>query len=130
MNKFLLLAGFGLLLLVASCKKGPGEGGRASISGKVFQVDYNTSNIPVDSFYVGEQRVYLIYGDDASFSKEVRTNYDGTYVFNYLLTGNYTVFAYSECKTCAGKTKPVVLHTEINGRKEDKVLDDIVIENY
>lgn len=130
MNKYWLLFGFAIALISVGCKKGPGEGGRASISGKVFQVNYNASNIPVDSFYVGEQRVYLIYGDDASFSQEVRTNYDGTYLFNYLLPGDYTVFAYSECKTCASKTKAVVLRAEINGRKQDKVLDDLVIENY
>jgi hypothetical protein len=124
---FLAILCIGLLF---GCKKGPGEGGRASISGKVYLHDYNNSGIPVDSFYVGEHRVYLIYGDDISFSKEVRTNYDGTYLFNYLLPGNYTVFTYSECLNCPGKSVHVKKNTEINGSKQDKVLEDFIIDNY
>lgn len=123
-----LLACIGLS--IHACKKGPGEGGRASIRGKVFLTEFNSSGIPVDSFYVPEHRVYLIYGDDPSFSEEVRTNFDGTYVFEYLLPGDYKVFTYSECKDCSGDVEAVLTPVEINGKKENKELEDLRIAEY
>jgi hypothetical protein len=39
--------------------------------------------------------VFIIYGDEAYFGDDVETNADGLYQFEYLLPGQYTVFAYS-----------------------------------
>jgi hypothetical protein len=45
--------------------------------------------------------VYLIFGVNDSYGLDTTYQLDGSYEFHDLLKGNYTVFAYSDCVTCA-----------------------------
>lgn len=123
---------FALLLTLASaigCSQDEGKGGRALLTGKVFVRDFNSSGILKDEFYGPEVRVYLIYGNDAIYGDDMDTHYDGSYRFEYLQPGNYTIFAYSQCDTCAGGTKPVFLDTLITDSKQIVVMPDLVIND-
>ena len=42
-----------------------------------------------------DEEVYLIYGDDASYSERNRTGPDGFFEFRYLREGDYTIYVYS-----------------------------------
>lgn len=95
--------------------------------GKVFARTYNSGGIQIDSFYVPDERVYLIYGDDEFYGEELRTHYDGTYRFQYLYKGNYTVYAYSECDTCSSGLQAIFQTIEIKKNGEVLTLPDIVI---
>jgi hypothetical protein len=47
-----------------SCKKQPGEGGFASIEGKVYAKDYDDSyTLLTAEYYIPSETVYIIYGD-------------------------------------------------------------------
>jgi hypothetical protein len=120
-----------LLSIVSSgCEKEAGEGGTSSISGKVWVLNYNSDYTYINERYYGpKEDVYLIYGDDGIYSKSFETNYDGTYKFNYLRKGKYTVFCYSEdtTGTIPGGEFAVMKEIEITENNQDVLVDDLVI---
>ena len=104
-------------------------------SGEVTDAEEFTQNITVDisnqgkdnttegtTFTEGpivDNRVYLMYGDDAFYSEDTRSDAEGNYQFRNLNRGDYTVFAYS-IDTLNPDSEPVaVMHSVIiNERKE------------
>ncbi len=117
-----------LAVLFAGCEKEPGEGGLASISGKIYVQDYNGNCTELrDEYYGIDEEVYIIAGDDPSYFERVRTGPDGTYWFPYLRKGNYTVYSLSENCDAPGQLEAVERDVQINDRREDKVLPDIVV---
>lgn len=121
---------FALIIVFSfsSCKKGPGEGGRASIKGKVFSVNYNSSfTVPQDSGYLGAQKVYLIYGDDIIVGDDQDSNNEGAFEFKFLRKGNYKVYVYT--KTLANHLdSAIVQEVEISDRKQTIELPDFKIK--
>ena len=87
-------------LLLNSCKKYEGEGGKGSITGKIAIDEklYVSSNYSETISYDGaEEDVYIVYGtDDLIQDDKVSCNYDGTFTFKYLQPGTYTIYAYSD----------------------------------
>jgi len=85
------------LLLSAGCYKEEGIGGTCAISGKVYAYDYNAEMTSLRAqYYAPDEDVYIIYGDDSVFSDRTRTSYEGSYRFEYLRPGTYTLYAYSK----------------------------------
>ncbi len=117
------------LLLLFSCSKEEGTGGSSSIYGKVLVKDYNSAfTVLQEEYYGPELDVYIVYGDDKSYSDRTRTSYDGTYEFKYLRKGNYQVFAYSKDSSLQTNALiPVIKNVEITGRKQEVAVEDIVV---
>ena len=94
-NCFLALVAMALLL--TACNKGPGEGGTGTVSGYVKLVHHPDDDYTLtpDTMVAAKTDVFIIYGDEAYFGNDVETDAKGMYQFEYLLPGNYTVFAYS-----------------------------------
>ncbi|HKL02520.1 MAG TPA: hypothetical protein VJ911_02545 [Cryomorphaceae bacterium] len=116
------------VLLFAGCEKEPGEGGLASISGKIYVQDYNGNCTELrDEYYGIDEEVYIIAGDDPSYFERVRTGPDGTYWFPYLRKGDYTVYSLSENCEAPGDLEAVEQNVSITRRKQEKVLTDIVV---
>lgn len=90
------------VLLLAACKKGPGEGGSSTIKGNVtatyIDVFGNAYSYPAE-----KEDVYIVYGDGDYYGDNVETDYNGNYEFKYLKKGKYTVYAYSDCDTCVNQ---------------------------
>lgn len=109
-------------LLLAGCKKEPGEGGKAELRGYVYATDWddNTGNPTGNAYFLPETRVYLVYGDHEFYDDDTRTGPDGLYKFSWLRKGEYTVFTYSECPTCdsTGYVQVVSQTVEITDKKE------------
>jgi len=85
------------IITLSSCVKEAGEGGTSTIVGKVFAYDYNAElTVFRTQYYAPEEDVYIIYGNDSMYSDRTRTNYDGSYRFEYLRPGTYTIFVYSK----------------------------------
>lgn len=125
---FILLTAFSLVVLF-SCKKGPGEGGRASIKGKIYTVNYNAAlTIPQDSGYLGGQNVYIIYGDEIGVGDSQDSNNDGAYEFKYLRKGRYKVYVFTKTQTNHIDTA-VVQEVEITDRKQVVELPDFKIRS-
>lgn len=88
------------VMFLASCTKSEGEGGNSSISGKVNLTFYNaTFTSPQYETPAADYDVYIIYGEDTSFSDKTTTDFEGDYEFKYLRPGDYTVYVYSKVDT-------------------------------
>jgi hypothetical protein len=124
LNFFLSFA----IITLFSCKKGPGEGGRAAITGKVYSVNYNSNlSVPQDSGYLGAQKVYILYGDDVAVGKSQDSNNEGAFEFNYLRKGKYKVYVYT--KTAPNRLdSAVVQEGEITDNKQMLALPDFRIK--
>ena len=86
----------GFALVILSCKKEEGIGGTATIAGKIWVQDYSSDFSILKAEYWGQEvDVYIMYGNDSIYSTRTKTNYDGSYWFQYLQEGDYTIFAYS-----------------------------------
>lgn len=89
-----------LLLLFCSvqysCTKGPGYGGRATIKGKVFARNYSASNILIDSGYIGNEKVFINYGNEIGVGDDIDTDFKGEFIFPYLRKGTYTIYVYTK----------------------------------
>lgn len=110
-----------LILAMLSCSKEPGTGGNSTIYGKVYVKDYNsTFTILEDEYYGQDEDVFLIYGDDRSYSDHVRTSYDGSYEFKYLRPGDYHVYCYSSDSTLQSHALiPVIRDIAIDKKNQE-----------
>ena len=126
----------GAMCVFTTCKKEPGEGGTSMIQGRVKVLDYHHSVIngewkwvKNDEYYVAEERVHIIYGDDDIYSDDFRTDPDGYYRFQWLRKGTYTLFAYSDDTTGNNVSGiyPVEIKLKITKNKQTVNAPDIVI---
>jgi hypothetical protein len=129
--RYINLILFGLLLAgLFSCAKEEGEGGTSTISGKVFVRDYNANFTILESeYYAPEVDVYIVYGNDFVYSDRFRTHHDGTYRFQFLRKGNYTIYAYSKDTTgnYASGLIPVEKLVKITSNNQEIEVEDILI---
>ncbi len=128
MKSLILFAATCSMLFFTACNKEPGEGGTSSINGKVWVVDLNASGDTIAQYYAMDQDVYIIYGEDTqTYADKFSTSLDGSFSFNYLTPGKYTVFAYSKCDLCDSGQNAVSTTVEITEKKQTITMDDIVI---
>lgn len=125
---FIVTCLFSIAVFYSSCKKGPGEGGRASIKGKVWTENYDAQLITLkDTGYLGGQKVYIIYGDETAVGNNQDSNHEGAYEFTYLRTGNYKVYVYTKTAN-AQLDSAVVWKGEITDKKQVLELPDFKIK--
>lgn len=121
-----------ILLLIPfafiACNKDAGVGGSSSIEGKVMVVDVVVGN-PTDTTYAAGEDVFLLYGSDTlkPYDDSFETSWNGTYKFEYLKKGTYTVFVYSDDYPNSNENVPVFKTIEIEKNGSENQLDDIVI---
>ena len=117
-----------------ACEKPPGEGGTSVIQGKVMALEgfYNvlTQSFDTTALYQAEKEdVYIIYGEDTTdvYDDSFETSWDGTYRFEFLRKGTYTLFAYSDCDSCASGKEPLYWQLTIEKNNKTYTLEDQVI---
>jgi len=91
-------------------------------------MDYNNAGQLQGQYYAQEERVYIIYGDADFYGNDTRTSYDGTYEFDYLRKGSYTIFAYSNCDTCASGSIATMMTAEITKNHSTVTLPDLILK--
>lgn len=130
MRKLLNAAAVGLLLL-AACTPDAGLGGMATVTGVVMVEDWNSTFTSINSTYPAmREDVFLVFGDEPTFGEDVETHFDGTYRFQYLYPGKYTLYAYSDRLATPGNTntrEPVKLSFEITEKRQMLTLDTLFI---
>lgn len=122
----------GLFLL--GCTKQPGEGGGASIKGRVFKeirvVPANPGSV-VATYPAADEDVFIIYGDNISPDDRILTNYDGDFEIRFLRRGNYTLYLLSADTASNASidpsSMPIIREIEITERREEVDLGDITI---
>lgn len=135
MNKSVSLAFLVVsLFLFNACKKVEGEGGSSTIKGKVIVKNYNAGGSILEGTYAGaDEDVYIIYGEGSTTSNDrVRTSFDGSFEFNYLQNGKYTIYMYEEVlpePTAAAKNQVVMVSAEITKKKSTVDLGEITIKH-
>ncbi len=138
MNKIFLILSVTLLIVAVSCKKQAGEGGQATIKGKIWERKVGALMNTIAQYPAPEKAVYIIYGDDATYGNKIQTEPDGTYEFKYLRKGSYKIYAYSlDSVTILGPPQNanapkigVSKTVEITGRKQTVDAGTIVVLNY
>lgn len=120
------------IIFLTSCSKEEGQGGTSVITGKVFVQLYDDANytVLIGQYYAPEEDVYIIYGDEEIYNDRFRTNYDGSFRFEYLRKGKYTVFAYSEVPESIDPSgvKAIMKVVEITDNDQHIRVEDIVIK--
>lgn len=131
MNRFKSIF-IALLIIIgfSACKKGAGEGGRASIRGKVFARNYSNSFVQNDSGFIGGIKVYIKYGDQPGIGDNADTDQDGEFYFNYLREGKYTLIVYSKQLVNNALDSAVIKEVEITSRKEELIVPQIDINTF
>lgn len=128
-NLQLLLFGLALTLTI-SCKKQAGEGGQATIKGKIWVQDWNSGfTIKNGEYAAMDEDVYIIYGNNVSYNDRIKTNYKGEFEFKYLRKGQYTIYVYSKdntLKSQSGDTSFVRM-VEITSKKQILNIEQITI---
>lgn len=123
-----------IIIFLSSCEKTPGEGGRASIIGSVEverRVVISNPETSQDTIPSSDTEVFIVYGDNTSPDDRVFTNPDGDFAFNWLRTGDYTIYVYSEDTSEVAYPIPefaVYNEVVIDGRKD--VVDAGLITIY
>lgn len=128
------------VLLFNSCKKYEGEGGKSSIAGKIMIDEklYVNGNYSETVNYIGaDEDVFIVYGDgDMNPDDKIECSFDGTFKFDYLQPGTYTIYAYNEIFNKGANatnndddyyTKEVVSQTVELGKREDLDLGTITL---
>ncbi len=99
--------------------------GYATITGKIKEIDTQNNT----QYYIGEQRVYIIYDNDINYTTSIKTNQNGEYAFYNLPVGTYTVYTYSKDvnNNYPGPTYAVEQQVTISTINEQKTIPDLVI---
>ena len=122
------------LLILPSCTKTPGEGGRASITGNVEiirRAQLNNPDSNIDTIPATDAEVFIVYGENISPDDRVFTNPDGDYAFNWLRTGDYTLFVYSEDTSAVANPLPqIAISTTVTIEDRTEVVDAGTIAVY
>lgn len=107
-----------------ACQKSAGEGGSASIKGKLWMQDWNNSFTFLESEYAAfDEDVYIIYGDDITYSQRIRSSYNGEFEFKYLRRGKYKIYFYSDDSTLQSPSGKVTIIKEIEITKNKEQID-------
>lgn len=122
------------LTLLFSCTKEPGEGGTASIRGKIVRqfrlVPTNPATIQ-NTVPGADADVYIIYGDNVSPDDRVWTNSNGDFEFRFLRKGDYTIYTYSMDTTGNANVDPnrmvVTRKVTIDDRKGTVDLGEMLV---
>ena len=123
MKKYIFLISL-VTVVLFSCTKEEGEGGRSSITGKVYMSDITGGN--QGEYDAPDYDVYIIYGkDNTVYDDDMKTNYDGTFEFKNLRKGSYTIYVYTLDAGQTSGVSPVFKTVEITG---DGAVDVGVIE--
>lgn len=100
MKKIVFIPFVLITLILSSCKKYEGEGGRGTINGKISIMEIlHINSSPSDTIYYdgADEDVFIIYGDGKTTPDDkIACGYDGSFTFKYLQPGTYTIYAYSE----------------------------------
>ena len=119
-NLIFLIVGF---IMVQSCNK-EGTGGKASITGIIYEELVDQNGNVVELKIAQDKKVFIKYGDNNIPSDDTESLVDGTYEFNYLTKGKYTVYTYSDCSNCNTGNQIEEHNINIESRNE-KITQDI-----
>ncbi|MFT4753506.1 MAG: hypothetical protein ACI85Q_001049 [Salibacteraceae bacterium] len=120
-----------LALCTVSCTKYPGIGGKATISGvvKAIYVQEGTFDT-LEVSALPEERVYIIYGDASTHDDDTRTSPNGSFKFEFLNPGDYSIYSYSESLISESELMPVYKNVTISKSQDDMDIATLEVVKY
>ena len=118
---------FALIISFLSCSKEEGYGGLATITGKVYAKDYNSSGYLVGEGYIGDVAVYISKSGETAYFDKVDSAYDGSFTFKFLYKGTYDIWVYGDCDSCTWDQTFVKKTITISSSKETVTTEDLII---
>jgi hypothetical protein len=116
-------------ILISSCKKNEGKGGSSAITGVLTTSLYNNSDSLIATYPKKDEDLFIVYGEgNTVYNDKISTSYDGSFKFDYLEKGKYTLYYYEDCATCPEGKQPVLVTTEITKNKSTIDLGDIKVK--
>ncbi len=120
----LAVAGLAGLLWLSSCAKDPGEGGNATITGKVLVHKYNYDfTVLLDQYWDADDDIYIIYGNGVTYNDRIKTGPDGDFEFKYLRKGNYQLYIYSDDSTLTSPSGKIAIYRNVEITKNKQTVD-------
>ena len=105
-----------------SCKKEEGDGGMATIKGKVWVRDWDKNFNLIMYQHPGlDEDVFIVYGNQAGYGDKLSTDLNGNFEFKYLRKGTYTIYSLSDTLQSANVSYnqyPVAFKVEITEKKQ------------
>jgi hypothetical protein len=96
-----------------------GEGGSSTITGTIKAIVLNSAGVEINTFAASNHDVYIVYGSgETVHDDKTETSYDGKFEFRFLEKGNYTIYTYQDCNTCASGEEVVLQEVTISNSKE------------
>lgn len=124
-----ILFGICAIAIFTACKKGPGEGGRAFIKGKIYVKNYKAyPDTTLQAEYFGQdENVFIVFGEGPGIGKSVKSSYDGSFQFEYLRKGKYKVYALSDDRASGINSKTIAEIRDVEIKKATETVDVGVI---
>lgn len=131
MNRIFLISALFLFTssMLCSCKKVEGEGGSSSITGKIIANKKNSAGVTIATFPATDHKVFIIYGAGNVHDDKTETSHDGSFKFSFLEKGDYTIYTYEDCNTCASGDAVKIIATTISKAKEEVNLGTIEVND-
>lgn len=110
--------------------KEPDDKGNSTIRGKIFVKDYDSDFLFLERKYYGpDEYVYIIYGNDLTYSDRVKTDINGVFEFRNLRKGPYKVYAFSKDLSENSDSKKVIVEAGalITAKNQIIEIPDLVI---
>lgn len=101
-------------------------GGQARIAGRVYAYNINKSFERTDSGYYADTRVFIAYGNEGMVDNDTRTSFDGSFEFNWLQKGNYTVWVIGQCDSCPAGQLVDSVRVVISDKKQSVATRDLI----
>ena len=127
MLKKLISLAFLIILGLSSCSHDEGYGGLATIKGKIYGQNFNSSGTLVNQGYLGGVKVYISQHGNPSYFDNMDSAYDGSFKFDYLYTGTYDIWVYGDCDYCSWDQIYVLKTIKINSKKAKVVTEDFIV---
>lgn len=106
------------------------DDGHADITGFVGEKVYSSgTSILLDSVAAQNRDVFLAYKNGMGILDRVRSAYDGSYIFQNIMPGEYVVYVLSE-QLFYADYKVISADFVINSETDNIQLDTLVISNY
>lgn len=116
----------GITLLFNSCRKGEGQGGTGSITGRIVESYYNDDySLKLYEESAVDEEVFIFYGDDNILGDRTFTGYSGQFRFDFLYPGLYFIQYFSEDTTAPHEDEHIRLYRVELDRGEDLDLGDL-----
>jgi hypothetical protein len=116
--------------LIFSCTQEEGEGGLASIEGKIYGKDFNSRGNLVSEGYLAGAKVYISKHNEKAYFESMDAAFDGSFKFKFLHEGSYDIWVLGDCDYCPAWQQTYVLKTVLISNKREKVVTEDFIVTF